>query len=656
MSYNEEIEDFFYIETYKMKKIFFIIAVGMILALLKLDMDLGLIEIVRRVLVVIVGLAFVVLTMASNAYSINKFFTYLAVSFFLVALDSFAGLLFTKNFFIVNLDIINWINGSTIISEGIITAMLYCIIDLTEYAYNPIKGEQKYWIVISIIAILIGFFVKEDITLIIGSVIFYLILLGVNILTLVSFKKYETVYEYKINYIKIFFYLHFSVVTISLILLFYSNITVLYVIKAILSMLGTIMLFGCLLSKLLYSPYKILFNDLYMRNEELNELNLQVIMKNKELEISQKLLKDRESIFKKLFNDIPIPMVIVNGKNNRIIFANPEFLNKIDNPKLRDIINKNFSNIVKVEEAQGEFKIASMRNKVYYEGRIELNNKIIYLQFTGIKENKEKDEYIINFNDITDKKNNEIMQEQIEQKKIEEKLRNDFLSNISHDLKTPVNVIYSASQLNKLYMENKDMESLKKYNIISKQNCLTLMRLTNNLIDSSKISSDYLKPQMKKNNIVEMVENVVMYLGDYAKLKKINLVFDTDEEEIIVISDEEFIERIILNLLSNALKYTKADGNIWVNIKVNNNKVRVTVEDDGLGMDEEFLKSAFSRYSTGKNNELVTEKGTGIGLYVVRNLVEMQKGTISIESQLNKGTKIVLEFMRENLNEQENNK
>lgn len=116
------------------------------------------------------------------------------------------------------------------------------------------------------------------------------------------------------------------------------------------------------------------------------------------------------------------------------------------------------------------------------------------------------------------------MKETMENKKLDEKLKSDFLSNISHDLKTPINVIYSATQVIKMYIENNNYEMVRKYNNISKQNCISLIRLTNNIIDTSRIYADYLTPNLRVKNIVDVAEDVVTSLVDYAESKEIHLI------------------------------------------------------------------------------------------------------------------------------------
>ncbi|MNP23989.1 Alkaline phosphatase synthesis sensor protein PhoR [compost metagenome] len=147
--------------------------------------------------------------------------------------------------------------------------------------------------------------------------------------------------------------------------------------------------------------------------------------------------------------------------------------------------------------------------------------------------------------------------------------------------------------------------------------------------------------------MVEIIEDTIMKLVEYVKGSKIDLIFDTNEEEVYLYLDRDFMERIILNLISNALKYTPRNGKILVEVEDSEKSVVIKVEDNGVGMEEEFVNSAFTRYARGKNNEYVREKGTGIGLFVVKNLMELQNGGIEIKSKVGKGTSIFLSFNKE---------
>ena len=102
----------------------------------------------------------------------------------------------------------------------------------------------------------------------------------------------------------------------------------------------------------------------------------------------------------------------------------------------------------------------------------------------------------------------------------------------------------------------------------------------------------------------------------------------------------------IINIISNSIKYCNDKGQIYVIVKDYKKEIKVIIKDNGIGMDEEFLRIAFSRYSMGKSNETSVEKGTGIGLFVVKELVEEQGGKIDITSKVNEGTKTELTFSK----------
>ena len=173
-------------------------------------------------------------------------------------------------------------------------------------------------------------------------------------------------------------------------------------------------------------------------------------------------------------------------------------------------------------------------------------------------------------------------------------------------------------------------------------------KVTNNIIDISKISSEYVNPILILGNIVEFVEASIASLVEYAKLKKINIIFDTYKEELYMKYDGELMERIILNLVSNAIKFTPEQE--YINISVSNNEknIFISVEDTGVGMDEKFAKEAFDKYSMSLKSKIWKCSRDRIsGVYVVYNLVNLQKGEIWVDSKLGKGSKFTMKFCKE---------
>lgn len=220
--------------------------------------------------------------------------------------------------------------------------------------------------------------------------------------------------------------------------------------------------------------------------------------------------------------------------------------------------------------------------------------------------------------------------------------RNEILSNISHEFKTPINVIYSTIQMQDLNIKNNNMERMEEFNDIAKQNCNRLIRLINNFIDCSKFENKNFIINFKCVNIVSIVEDITMSVLPFAQNKNIELLFDTDEEELFCNVDIDFIERIILNLLSNAIKYNKENGSIIVDIKEKNDNVIITIKDTGIGIPKDKINSVFNRFDRIDRNLSRHKEGSGIGLNIVKQMVEHLNGTIDIDSIENEGTTVTI--------------
>lgn len=251
--------------------------------------------------------------------------------------------------------------------------------------------------------------------------------------------------------------------------------------------------------------------------------------------------------------------------------------------------------------------------------------------------------------DITDRKVSEQLKQSISEDKhmIDELLKYDrikteFFSNISHELRTPLNVILGAVQLLEMYSQ-KDQYVVSQGKLIKnvtsiKQNCLRLLRLLNNLIDITKIDAQAFEIYLKNKNIVSIVEEITLSILDYANNKGITLEFDTEMEEKIIACDEEKIERIMLNLLSNAIKFTPNGGKICVNVYNRGNEVCIMVKDTGIGIPRDRQNEIFERFSQVNSMFTKFHEGSGIGLSLVKDLVKMHDGMITVKSELGKGT------------------
>jgi len=245
---------------------------------------------------------------------------------------------------------------------------------------------------------------------------------------------------------------------------------------------------------------------------------------------------------------------------------------------------------------------------------------------------------------------NELKQkdEELEKERTYNKLRTQFFSNISHELKTPLNVILGTIQILNKYdkdkLKEKHSEKYDKHIYVMKQNCYRLIRLVNNIVDSNKMEGGYYKIYQDNYNIVSVVEDITLSVADYIKNKDITLIFDTDIEEKIMACSPDKIERIMLNLLSNAIKFTNPGGSINVNMYDKGDRIVISVKDTGVGIPEDELNGIFDRFQQVESTIKRNGAGSGIGLSLVKSLVEIHDGTISVKSEVGKGTEFIIEF------------
>ena len=288
-------------------------------------------------------------------------------------------------------------------------------------------------------------------------------------------------------------------------------------------------------------------------------------------------------------------------------------------------------------------------NSVKYIYLLKINNNLlgcihIYYENKPKKINEEFIKYIcIILSFIKDKKN---LKHAVEI----ESLKTEFFANLSHEFKTPLNVILSTVQLVMNYIEvNNEYPDYNMFNkCLSniKQNSYRILKIANNLIDMSKIDGNFYSINMGNYNIVEVVENIVQSLAEYMKDNKRNIIFDTIEEEIITACDPDQIERIILNVLSNAMKFTSHGGNIYVDMEVNDrcNKVIIKISNDGEKINFEDRLRIFERFTQSESLLTRRAEGTGIGLTLVKSLVKLHNGEVYVNTEFEEGTQFCIEL------------
>lgn len=226
-----------------------------------------------------------------------------------------------------------------------------------------------------------------------------------------------------------------------------------------------------------------------------------------------------------------------------------------------------------------------------------------------------------------------------------ERRKNNYLINLSHELRTPLNVIYSTEQLIRELNKGKkglDKDNIEKYMLIIRNNTKRLLKIINDLIDTSKIEHGSYKMNIKEINIVYVVEEAALSLRQYIESKGITLIIDPDIEEKIIEADENEIERCIVNIVNNAYKFTNYGGYIKVEIKDLDDEVKIEISDNGIGIDKENYEVIFNRFNQIVDPNSEIKKGSGLGLTITKKIIDLHQGKIYVESQVGKGSKFII--------------
>lgn len=245
--------------------------------------------------------------------------------------------------------------------------------------------------------------------------------------------------------------------------------------------------------------------------------------------------------------------------------------------------------------------------------------------------------------------NNKLIENKILYSKllIHEKYRNNYFINLSHELRTPLNIISSTESLiESLNNQNKKItkDRMDSYMKTIKRNCSRLVNLIDNILHTSNIECGNYKLNIKEHDIVFLVEEVTLSMRDLADYKGIELIIDPLIEEKTVECDELEIERVIINLISNAVKFTEQGGTIKVQIWDLDDFIKISVKDNGIGIDHKYHESIFDRFSQEYSDISEEYGGNGLGLTLSRQLIELHGGSIWVESEKGKGSEFIIKL------------
>jgi len=358
-----------------------------------------------------------------------------------------------------------------------------------------------------------------------------------------------------------------------------------------------------------------------------------------ELSQAMRALQESEEKYRTYVNISPSPIFVMDFGGN-FVDVNPAAC-KITGYSRKEMLKMSYSDIVDSlnrEYYDEIFKVLQDEGKISGEFPcINKEDKAFYLEVNAVMTPSNR--FLVIGMDITEKKKTE--DEMLRAKAAAEnanRIKSEFLANMSHELRTPLNSIigFSDMLLDEIPGEINDKQSQYIYNI--SQSGKHLLNIINEILDISKIESGKMKLYKEKVALDEVYKELYSTIKHLADKKEIHIKISLDSEENYVFADRAKLKQILFNLTSNAIKFTEKDGNVIINTSTNEKFVHISVIDTGIGIPKEGLKRLFTPFMQLDSSEARKYEGTGLGLALSKELVELHGGSIWAESEPGKGS------------------
>lgn len=370
--------------------------------------------------------------------------------------------------------------------------------------------------------------------------------------------------------------------------------------------------------------------ELVTTNIKLNDedLLISIVIDITELENTIMNIEQSEKTYKLLLQTLPEGIVIVNPTTKKHIYRNEASIRMLKTIGL-ETLNESIKTYLK-EENYGNFRRFTID---------KLNNVDISL---AIVKREEEGSLIVVFRMLDCEFKSTQLEKELNRIKEKNKFKTEFLSNVAYDIKKPINKIFET---NNNLIENKgkyNSENINNHTRLVKQNCYRLIRLLNNIEYVSRIDNGTCTLELRKCDIVKLLENIVKISKTYTDKKGIDISFKSEVNKKILSLDIDKVEKIILNILSNAIKFTDTGGKIDINLYMHNEQVCISIKDTGIGIPKDKTEVIFENFEQLDTTLSRGCEGTGMGLSVVKKLANLNNIKINVESELNKGSEFII--------------
>jgi len=227
---------------------------------------------------------------------------------------------------------------------------------------------------------------------------------------------------------------------------------------------------------------------------------------------------------------------------------------------------------------------------------------------------------------------------QLQQIKSADKTRRDLITNVSHDLRTPLASMQGYLDTLLIKQESMDAETTKEYLSIARKHCSRLGAMINDLFELSKLDSNVINPELETFSLSELMQDIALEFTHMAEQKQLNFNIKLLEGNTDVRADIGLMQRVLENLIGNAIKHTPANGQILIKLENKNDSFNVVIQDTGRGISQNEIPHIFDRLYRAENTSNESSSSSGLGLAIVKKILDLHHSKIKVISRLNKGT------------------
>ncbi len=385
-----------------------------------------------------------------------------------------------------------------------------------------------------------------------------------------------------------------------------------------------------------------------------------MILRRSQLNIKSKntQILYRDELFKKLSMNVDDVFLMVDAKTARVDYASPNIEKLLgitvkqieDNSYVLGKLHPQDTEGQRSKHLKGLLVNEQREWDVEYVHKKTGERRWFHIIAMGSEVEKKRKCIIVMSDRTADKKMNQALSDAVCAAETANRAKSTFLSNMSHDIRTPMNAIIGFTTLAVSNIENQ--EKVRDYlgKILASSN--HLLSLINDILDMSRIESGKIHLEETKVNLSDLLHDLKTIISGQIHAKQLELYMDamdvTDED---VYCDKTRLNQVLLNLLSNAIKFTPAGGTVSVRLRQFPStqkdcaQYEIRVKDNGIGMSQEFAQKIFEPFERERTSTVSKIQGTGLGMAISKNIVNMMGGTIEIQTQKNKGTEFIIRLM-----------